>query len=213
MSSAPATGKRTGHRRVVAAVMAAAAVLLVSGCSLDRLGAAAVVEGGKIPTERVQELAQEHLRAVGGGDSQQVQRSILQQLVVSRVFDEIARERGLRVSEGRIAESLDAIVQQVGSRRGVVQALAQQQQQVLAPSQLQRWMRDQLLFEALARDLASGEPDQEAFDRANQVLTQHARGMDIEINPRYGRWNAERGIAPLVGGGLSQTVEQLTGKS
>lgn len=205
-------GSRALRRRAVAAVLVALAAAALSGCAADRLGAAAVVEGEAISTDQVQDLTREYDAVVPGQPSGRVQLSVLQQLVVDRVFDAMARDLGVHVRAGRVSAELDALTTQVGGRKALVRALASQQRQVVPPSQLERWMRDRLLFDAIAREIsgtsATADPD---FDKANRQLTEYAATMDIEINPRYGSWNPDSGIAPLVGGGLSKTAAELAG--
>lgn len=202
---------RRAPRRALLAVTAVAVALLLSGCAPERLGAAAVVDGEPIATQRVQDLAQEYVETVPGQEPGQVQLALLQQLVVDEIFQRISQDRGVRVPEGRVAAQLRTLVTQTGSRKALVRALAQQQNQVVAPSRLEDWLRGRLLFDAIARDLSetSGQPDSAAFDAANRELTEYAGRLDIEINPRYGSWNPDTGIAPLVGGGLSKTVAEL----
>lgn len=203
---------RSLRSRTMAALLAALAVTVLSGCSADRLGAAAVVEGEVIRTDHLHELAREYDTVVPGQPSGRVQLSVLQQLVVDEVFDAMARDLGVTVRPGRVANELDALLTQVGGRKALVRALSSQQRQVVPPSQLERWMRDRLIFDAIARELSGGsataEPD---FERANKALTEYAASMDIEISPRYGTWDPDSGIAPLVSGGLARTASELAG--
>ena len=205
--------------RLVAVVTAVAAL---AGCSTDRLGSAVVIEGEAVSTQHVQELAQEYEAVVPGSDSAQVQLAVLQQIIVGRVFREIAEDTGVRVSNSRVTGQLDRLVEQVGGRRALVRAISEQTQQIVAPGQLEQWMRARLLFAKFAEELegpaGAGSPEapgsppsEEALDAANKQLTRYARRMDIEVNPRYGRWDPDNGITPLVSGGLSRTTAELTG--
>jgi hypothetical protein len=123
----------------------------------------------------------------------------------------------VRVREGRIARERDDVLQSVGSRRQLVTALAQSQQpSVLAPGDIDRWVKDRLLFTAIAADICNCDPDaagdaesQQALAQANDELREKSASMDIEVSPRYGRWDPDQGIAPLVSGGLSKTVDEL----
>jgi hypothetical protein len=73
---------------------------------------------------------------------------------------------------------------------------------VVPQDQLEQFIRTQLLASKL------GESDPAA---ANDAITAAAEDTDIEVNPRYGRWDPQQGLAPLVSGGLSKTVEELSG--
>ena len=54
-----------------------------------------------------------------------------------------------------------------------------------------------------------GTTSGETLTRTSAALLAAGKSMDIEVNPRYGRWNPRRGVSPLVSGGLSQTAAQL----
>jgi len=98
----------------------------------------------------------------------------------------------------------------------LVSYLAQSQQPtVLAPADIERWVKDRLLFRAIAEEIAGGPlsaeaPETEqAITGANEALRAAGEQIDVEVNPRYGRWEPTSGITPLVSGGLSSTVEEL----
>lgn len=208
--------RRTPQRRTVAALVAAGlAVLSLAGCSQDRLGAAAVVDGRPIATEELQRATRDYLDVVPGGDAGEAQLAILQRMIVSAVIDELAREVGVSVRDGRVAAQRDDVLRSVGGRRGLVRRLAKEQQTVLAPSDVDRWVKDRLLFNAVAAEFGGGDLDpaapatQEALTRANDELRRTSAKMDIEVSPRYGSWDPEKGLSPLVSGGLSRTVAEL----
>lgn len=208
---------RRTRRAVVTAGAVCVTLLGLAGCSGDRLGAAAVVDGRTITTEALQSSTRAYLDVVPGADAGDTQLAILQQDIVSDVLDTVARNRGVRVSEGRIARERDDLLERVGGRRQLVLALAQAQQpSVLSPTDVDRWVRNRLLFNAIAADICSCDPDtaddavaQQALNRANTELRDASASMDIEVSPRYGRWDPDAGIRPLVSGGLSRTVDEL----
>ena len=208
------TGCLRVRRLVAAAVLAAGLGAALAGCSTDRLGSAAVVGGEPVSTEEVQRLARDYLEVVPGGDPRQVQLAVLQQTIVDRIFQEGSRDTGVRVRDGRVAARLGELIEQTGGRAELVQAISSQTQQVVAPGQLEQWMRNRLLFERLAVELGdrpSGPPTEQALNRANRTLTRYANRLDIEVSPRYGSWNPDSGITPLVSGGLSRSEEELAG--
>ena len=187
----------------------------LAGCSVDRLGAAAVVDGEVISTEEVQQQARDYLEVVPDTDPGQVQLAVLQQMIVNRVFRKISRDSGVRVSRARVSRELNGLIESVGGRKALVRAISGQTRQVVAPSQLEDWMRSRLLFAKFAADLGGtggGPPSQQALDQANRQLTRYAARMDIELSPRYGRWDPRGGITPLVSGGLSRPAAELAGK-
>lgn len=207
-------GRRPRRRLALAAAVVAAAAAL-TGCSADRLGAAAIVDGEPIATDELQELSREVREVVPGLDPSQVQVAVLQQLIVGRLFDRLGADLGVSVSDGEVAAELQTALAQTGGRDELVTALASgESPQVVPPSMLEQWQRDRLLYQEVAAELSStaGEPDEAGFAAASQALSDAAREVDIEINPRYGEWDPQAGIAPQISGGLSSTVDELTAR-
>jgi hypothetical protein len=208
------TTRRVRPRR--AALALTAAVLALTGCSPERLGAAAVINDETVTTDELQTAARAYLEVVPGADPADVQLAILQRAIVSEVIDEAARQVGVGVREGRVAAERDDLLPSVGGRDGLIRTLAQSQQPtILAPGDVDRWIKDRLLFNAIAaeisgRELAPDDPaTQQALNEANRLLSRTSRSMDIEVSPRYGRWDPESGITPLVSGGLAKTEDEL----
>jgi hypothetical protein len=201
--------------RTAAALTVALAVAAgLSGCSDQRLGAAAVVDGKRISTDDLQQATRGYLRIVPGADSAQVQRDVLQRIILSAVIDKVARREGVGVSAGKVAAARDDLIKSTGGRKGLIRALAgQQQPSVLAPAYLDRWFKDQLLFRRITVKLARGGDPTSAVEtnKTSTLLSRTARSMDIEVNPRYGRWSLRRGVVALQSGGLSQTAAELNG--
>jgi hypothetical protein len=212
------TTTSTARRRrlTAAAGLACAAALLLSGCSDARLGAAAVVDGQAIPISDLQDATNDYLEIIPGGDPKDAQVAILQSMIISEVLDEVARDNGVRVPDGKVAAERDDLFKSFGGRRGLVRTLASSQQQptTLAPGQVERWIKDRLLFNAIAEKIGGGplntaEPEsQKVLVEVQHQLTRAGEDLDIEVNPRYGTWSAKRGITPLVSGGLATTPGQ-----
>ena len=204
------------RRRTAAAGLACAAALVLSGCSDARLGAAAVVDGTAIPVSDLQDATNEYLEVIPGGDPKQAQVAILQSMIISEVLDEVARDNGVRVPDGRVAAERDDLFESFGGRRGLVRTLANSQQQptILPPSGVERWVKDRLLFNAIAEEVGGGplntaDPEsQEVLVEVQDQLTKAGEDLDIEVNPRYGSWSPKRGITPLVSGGLATPLDQ-----
>lgn len=217
----------TWRRQLGLGLAAATALAALTGCSLDRLGSAAVVGGTPISTDQVQELSREYLRALPDQDPGPVQRGILDQLITTEVYAQISRDLGVRVSDGRVADQLARLVERFRSREDLALAIQtnQAEPEFVAPSMLEAWMRNQLTFGAIARELnggsiPQGETVEQVFGPADREITARAASLGVEVNPRYGRWSPDRAIdptvstiAPLVSGGLAQTEEQLTGRN
>jgi hypothetical protein len=188
------------------------AVTSLSSCRADQVGTAAIVDGQSISVDELQDQTASYLEAVPSGNAGDAQHAILLQMIVSAVIEKAAESTGVTVSAGEVAaqrdQALDSVREpaaaaKVSARTYLSRQLAESQTAaVVPPDQLDQFIRDQLLANKL------GESDPAA---ANEAITAAAEDADIEVNPRYGRWDPAQGLAPLVSGGLSKTVEELSG--
>ncbi len=208
---------RARSRAALVVVVGCVTALALSGCSQQKLGAAVVMDGRAVITvDELQQSAQDHLAVVPETDPGDAQLAILQRRIVSELIDQVARDNGVRVRDARVAAERDNLLASVKGRRDLVRRLAGGDQPiVLAPEDIDRWVKDRLLFNAVATRFAgvplnSGDPAaQEAVVRVQTELQQASAAMDIEVNPRYGSWDPRSGITPLVSGGLSKTEAEL----
>jgi hypothetical protein len=213
------TARRAAPTRCAALALAAGlAALALTSCSPERLGAAAVIDGQTVSTDELQAAARDYVDVVPGADPAEVQVAVLQRRIVSEIIDRAASEAGVAVRAGTVAAERDDLLDSIGGRKALVRALASSQQPtILAPSDVDQWVRDRLLFDALAAEISGEQLDpadpaaQEALNEANRQLSRTSRSMEIEVSPRYGEWDPRSGLTPLVSGGLSQTVAELRG--
>lgn len=208
-------GARRVARGLVAALVALLAAASLTSCRSDELGAAAIIDGKVITTDQLQAATQSYLATVPAADKKQAQLRILEQMVLSRVVATAARKQNVGVTKGTVANQRQRIFSSTKGRKGLVRALATQQNPVvLPPSLVDAWVRDQLLFRKILTKLAKGGNPQspEAAQSGSKALIAAGKSMDIRINPRYGTWNPNRGVQAQVSGGLSKTVNELTAK-
>ena len=194
------------------------ATLGLAGCGGDsRLGAAAVVNGNVTTVDELQQDTRDYLKIVPGADAGAAQVAILQRIVITEVLEEVARQNDVHVRPGRIAAERDNLFESFNGRRGLVRTLANSQDQptVLPPDDVEDWVKDRLLFNAIAEKIGGGplntaEPEsQQVLEEVQNQLSEAGDSLDIEINPRYGEWDPTSGITPLVSGGLSKTAAEL----
>jgi hypothetical protein len=200
------------RRNLVVAVAGLLATVSLTACSPDQLGAAAIVDGTVISTKTLQSSARAYVAIVPNADRTQVQQRILERMILSRVIAKVARANHVNVSVGTVAQQRDQLFQTTKNRRGLVAALAQQQTAVIVPpGYIDQWIRDQLLFRKIVTKLAGGaDPTSDAASaRGTNALAATGKAMKIEINPRYGTWDPNRGVEALVSGGLAKTAAQL----
>jgi hypothetical protein len=203
---------RAVRRSLTVAVAALLAIVSLTACTPEQLGAAAIVDGNVISTDTLQSSARAYLAIVPNADRTQVQQRILERMILSRVIAKVARENHVDVGAGTVAKQRDQLFATTKNRRGLVSALAQQQTAVIVPpGYIDQWVRDQLLFQQIVKKLAgSDDPTSAAAStRATNALAAAGKSMKIEINPRYGTWNSNRGVESLLSGGLARTAAEL----
>jgi hypothetical protein len=200
-------------RTAAALAVATLAVTGLSACGTqERLGAAAVVDGHVISTDEVQAKAREYLKAVPSAQETDLQRAILERMILSRVIDAEARKVGVGASAGAVARERDNLLPSVGGRKGLVRQLGSGQTPViLPPSYIDRWFKDRVLYTRIAQKLAVGgdATSQDTLQKTTDELIATGRAMHIEVNPRYGTWSTRTGITSLQSGGLAQSAAEI----
>jgi hypothetical protein len=204
--------RHTAGRGLAALAVALLAMSSLVSCRADQVGTAANVDDESISVEELQDATVGYLEAVPDGNAGDAQQAILQQMIVSAVIAKAADSAGVTVTDGEVAaardQALDSVREpaeeaDVSPRAYLSRQLSDSQGgAVVPPDQLEQFIRDQLLASKL------GENDPAA---ANEALVAASRETDVRVNPRYGRWDPQQGLAPLVSGGLSHTVEELSG--
>lgn len=188
-------------------------VLALTACNPDQVGAAAIVGGKPITVDELQQATQEFLKTAPSAGAQ-AQARILDSMIRSRVIDRAADTAQVSASAAEIAQVRDRALTDFGSRTKLVRALAQgENPQVIPPTHIERVARDVVLQNKLvARVAGDRDPNTEEVGRDfNKALNEASRSLHIEVNPRYGTWNArELALASGVGGGLSKSLAELT---
>ena len=209
------TRTRPMRRALLLAAPALAAALLAGGCTPTLGGTAAVVGGDRIKVRSVQDDAIAFLALVPGQYSEgDVQLLVLERDIYSKVLAKAALDAGVGASQTEIDRDRQTVYAAVGGRDGLVKRLAaEQQSQVVAPGQVEQWLRDRILFQKLATKVAAGgDPSSEQAQQAvGDALTRAAKSLHITLSPRYGEWTNDKGLVPQISGGLSKTTQELTG--
>jgi foldase protein PrsA len=165
------------------------ALLLLSGCGDGELrpGAAAIVGDERIATTELQELVERGLSDPQaaqqlGGDRQAYQRQALARLINRAVMEKAAEERGITVSEGDVDAQLESFAQQAGGRETLEQQAAQSG---IAPQDLERFVRDivldQALGDALTEDVEVPAEDLKALYEENIAQYDQVRARHILV--------------------------------
>ena len=118
-------------------------------------------------------------------------RSQLRFLVITNIFDEIAKELKLSVTKTDQATTRQNLVEQSGGEAALSQNLVSAQ---IAPSNFERYIRAIIITEKLAAALkAAGTTDDAVDVRISELVNAKAQELKISINPRYGTWDYETG--------------------
>ncbi|MEU3554584.1 SurA N-terminal domain-containing protein [Streptomyces fragilis] len=187
------------RRRTALLLTAAFAAPLLTACGTEaHPGAAAVVGGERITQAQVEERVREvrdAQRAVVPDDEQYRQvvaqsgslaRFTVQSMVVDRVLHHAAEEAGVTVTPKEVQDLRTNLERQLGGEKGLRNTWLQQYG--VAPARLEENLRLQVAAGELAQRLGT-ETDSPAFTKA---LADASKDLGVELNPRYGTWDADK---------------------
>jgi hypothetical protein len=195
-------------RRTSALSLSAAALLLaaplLSGCSTgSHPGSAAVVGGERISLAEVQaqvEAVRDAQRAQPNGDdliaaTGGLTRQTVDFMVYLKVVERAAEDHGVEVSRRELQQARNDAEQSVGGAEALRQSALMPQQGTslppLADDQIDEVLLSNLQIQQLAAEIGAG-PDMAGQQRLTRLLTETAEDAGVEVNPRYGAWDAER---------------------
>ncbi|MGP3969530.1 SurA N-terminal domain-containing protein [Streptomyces sp. 6N223] len=195
--------RRSRSRNAALSVSAAAllaSVPLLSGCSTDaHPGAAAVVGEQRISLSEVQsqvETVRDAQRELPEADdliarSNTLTRETVAFLVRMEVVEQAAAEQGVEVTRRDVQQARQQAEASVGGAEELRQsALVPAQGMPLAGEQIDMVLRSNLLISGIAEAIGAGA-DPEGQMRVTRLLTDTAEEIGVDINPRYGEWDAQ----------------------
>ncbi|MBZ4319026.1 SurA N-terminal domain-containing protein [Streptomyces huiliensis] len=175
-----------------AAGLLAATPLLTACGSTPHPGAAAVVGDDRITVAQLQSQVKDVRDAQESSpqgeqltaNSARLSQDTLIRLVQYRIIEKAGHDNGVDVTRRELQEERSQVERANGGTeavRGRFLALG------IAPSQIDQ---------ALAMDLVRTKLDGKlGAARTNEVLMKTSRALRVDINPRYGAWDAKRGTA------------------
>jgi hypothetical protein len=183
-------------RGLTATGLAVLAGVSLSGCHSQQAGAAAIVGDDRITISaleaKVARLAAYRERAGQlPVSSPELVRGQLFSFISGRILDEAAREMGVTVTDTEIAMRRNSLTQRLG---GPDQLVTQAAAQGIAPDEIDRFLRDELLQEKIAQ--AFGPQPRTVQDQAslqgklNDLYGRVASRLQVSVNPRYGTWDS-----------------------
>jgi hypothetical protein len=189
-------------RRRTALSFTAAAVLavtpLLTSCGTPHPGAAAVVGGKQITVSTVQARV-DAVRAAQQGSPQaaqliaassDLQRNTVHSLIQDQVIEQAAKDVGVSVSPREVQQARAAAEQQAG---GAAQLRTQLlQTYAMVPADIEQSILSDLTLRKVEQhygaDVQTAAGQAEILD----VLRKTSDKLGVDVNPRYGSWNAKK---------------------
>ncbi|WP_410538271.1 SurA N-terminal domain-containing protein [Streptomyces sp. KL2] len=188
------------RRRTSLSLSAAAAVLvaapLLTACGSEaHPGAAAVVGGERITMGQVQSQVRAVRAAQNESDrsaelvrnTEQLTRGTVSSLVFERVLERAAEDAGVTVNRAEIQRAREEAERNVGGPEELEAMMLQQR--AVAPDEIDRAVRSQLLVQKLAEKLGANLQTPQGQQEITQALAEASEELDVTVNPRFGAWD------------------------
>lgn len=176
-----------------------ATLSLVGLTACGSVNSAATLGDISISQEELQGSVDQLLAERAAVDSSQMQlesgaplnRSQLRFKIITTIFDEIAKELKISLSDSEIAASRTRTITQSGGAEAFATNLVSAQ---IASTNFDAYIRAILLSDKLnAALLASGVAESDIGAKLSELVNAKAKQLDVTINPRYGIWDFEVG--------------------
>jgi hypothetical protein len=118
---------------------------------------------------------------------EELNRSELRFLLISVVFEKIAKKSGITISQAMKDSRKATIYGQVGGVANIGNALIQAQ---MAPDDFDLYVQSLLISEALvAKAKAAGVTDANTSAAVQQLVIALSKEEPVKVNPQYGTWD------------------------
>lgn len=184
-------------KKKVLALIAVLSLATLSACG--QVNSAATLGDITITQSSFQATIDELLEARTTVDQSQMQlevggalnRSQLRFIVITTIFDEIAKELKISVTKTEEATTRQTLIDQSGGEEALSQNLVAAQ---IAPSNFERYIRAIIVTEKLADALEASGVSADAVDfRITELVNAKAKELKVTVNPRYGTWDYDAG--------------------
>lgn len=187
-------------RRRTAVSLAATALIamtpVISACGSPHAGAAAVVENETISVSDLQskvnavrtaqEKSPQSAELIDG--SGELTSQTLDTMVVTRVMDRVAKDAGVTVTRSDIGQMRTALETQLGGPATLASTLLTKYN--VAPSGIDDFFRLQVEASKIIQSLGAQPGSDGGNAQLTQLLAKTSKSMRIDVNPRYGAWDA-----------------------
>jgi len=150
-----------------------------------------------VKATEIQSVVDEILSARKSVDTSQMQliegkqllRNQAQFAIIRILFDQIAIDKNLLITDSDVASRRDGIIMQIGGENQLDSALVSAN---LAKSTFSDYLRILIIVDQLtASFIQAGLPEALANQAVSQTLAETAKKLGVEVNPKYGKWNSE----------------------
>jgi hypothetical protein len=181
----------------IVALLAALSLATLTACG--QTNSAATLGDITITQSDFQESVDSLLAEREGVDVSQMQlesggalnRSQLRFLIISNIFDEIAKELKLEISKTELTTTRDGLIAQSGGEAELSKNLVAAQ---IASKNFDRYIRAIIISDKISAALqASGVAEADVSAQLSQLVTAKTKELKISVNPRYGTWDDESG--------------------
>ncbi len=178
----------------ILAVLAVASALLLTGCS--QVGTAASLGSTKITQATVQGSIDSIISARAGVDTSQMQletgealnRGQLRFHLLTALLREVGKELKISVSKAEIDTRRASILDQVGGKEGLPNALVGAG---IAAEDFDQYIEAISYSDKISAALTSaGVLDAEIGNEVQKLVVAKAKELGVTVNPRYGKWDA-----------------------
>ena len=190
-----------------------AVISLATLTACGQLNSAATLGDMTISQNELQTTVDTMLKERAAQDVSQMQletgatlnRSQLRFLIITKIFDEIAKELKLEVTKTEMATTRQNMVDQSGGESALAGNLVSAQ---IASTNFDKYIRAIIISDKLTAALKqSGVADADVSTKISQLVVAKTKELKIKINPRYGTWDDASGdILPTDSAGDAVTT-------
>lgn len=180
-------------KRLISAFLVVVGLVTLTGCNANL---AAQVGDTKITQGTVQNRISEILSERRKFDTSQMQlstgealnRNEVRFLLISAIFEKLAKDGGIEISQAMKDARKAEILGQVGGEQQLPMALVNAQ---IAPSDFDTYVQSVLISDALvAKAKAAGIADDQTGKALQQLVLALTKKERVKLNPQYGSWDA-----------------------
>ncbi len=181
----------------ILALIAALSLVTLTACG--QANSAATLGNTSISQTELQSTVDTILKERKGIDVSQMQlesgaalnRSQLRFLIITKIFDQIAKELKLSITATEITTTRANMITQGGGEASLPQNLVSAQ---IASTNFDAYVRAILISDKLSAALkGSGVADKDISAKISELVVAKTKELKIKVNPRYGKWDDTTG--------------------